>query len=590
MLDSRVYRAAFLPVLLGVILAAFALAERPRPIGTTLAPEAFDGRRAFATLRELAERHPDRRPGSAGDAALAEEVAAELQRAGFDPVQHRFDGETADGGRTLTTVVGERPGRESRRIVILADRDAAARGAPGRLSGTAALVELVRLYRGRATRRTLTFVSTSGASGGLAGARRVLDQLGDPIDAVLVLGDMASRQLEPPLVVPWSDDGGMAPLRLRRTVEEAVRIETGADPGMPRALGQVARIAVPLTLAAQGPLNARGVPAVTLSASGERGADPSAAVSQARLESFGRAALRSISALDNGPDIVAEPRPYLVVQRRLLPEWPVRLLAGLLLLPALVASVDGLARLRRRGAPVAPWLRWLLAAALPFLAAALLARLLGLVGLLPSPPGLIDPEALPVQLPGLIAVALVLLLGLVVRKPVAAALGAPRTVPEGDAPGPAAAIGVTLTALALAVWIANAYTALLLVPAVHLWLLAAVPEVRWPPVAGLLLAALGLLPLALVAAYYAAEVGLDPLELVWAGVVVVSSGYAGPLGVLAWSGILACGLGAAIVATRKRRSPRGGGAPGEPADVSIRGPLSYAGPGSLGGTESALRR
>jgi len=29
---------------------------------------------------------------------------------------------------------------------------------------------------------------------------------------------------------------------------------------------------------------------------------------------------------------------------------------------------------------------------------------------------------------------------------------------------------------------------------------------------------------------------------------------------------------------------------GEEAEVTIRGPLTYAGPGSLGGTESALRR
>jgi hypothetical protein len=54
MLDTRVYRAAFVPAVLALLVAAFALAGRPRPIGTTLAPDAFDGRRAFATLTELA--------------------------------------------------------------------------------------------------------------------------------------------------------------------------------------------------------------------------------------------------------------------------------------------------------------------------------------------------------------------------------------------------------------------------------------------------------------------------------------------------------------------------------------------------------
>ena len=553
MLDSRVYRAAFLPVLLGVILAAFALAERPRPIGTTLAPEAFDGQRAITSLRDLGRRHPDRRPGSAGDEALAREMAGEFRRAGFAPVEERFDAGTVDGERSLTTVIGERAGRESRRIVVVAERDAVASPGLARLSGTAALVELARLFRGRATRRTLTLVSTSGGSGGVAGARRLLGQLKQPIDAVIVLGDLASRGLEPPLVVPWGDDGTMAPLQLRRTVEDAVRAETGANAGMPRGLSQLAREAVPLTLSAQGPLVAGGVPAVVLSASGERGPRPTAGVSQGRLQGFGRAALRSISALDNGPDIGVSPRPYLIVQRRLLPEWTIRLLAGLLLLPALIASVDGLARVRRKREPVVPWLRWLLAATLPFLLAAVVARLLGLFGVLPALPGPVDPEALPVEWPGLVAVVVVLALSL----------------------------------LGLAVWIVNPYTALLVVPAVHLWLLAAVPEVRVARAAGVLLVLAGLIPFALVALYYAAQWGLDPLELVWASLLLLSGGYAGPLGVLAWSAILGCGVGAATVAARKRLI---GAPPGDDPDVPIRGPLSYAGPGSLGGTESALRR
>jgi hypothetical protein len=42
-----------------------------------------------------------------------------------------------------------------------------------------------------------------------------------------------------------------------------------------------------------------------------------------------------------------------------------------------------------------------------------------------------------------------------------------------------------------------------------------------------------------------------------------------------------------MVALRKRRVHE---PDAEDRPVSIRGPLSYAGPGSLGGTESALRR
>ncbi|MBI5105178.1 MAG: hypothetical protein HZB46_09390 [Solirubrobacterales bacterium] len=67
MLDPRLYRAAFVPVLLAVMVVAFSLQARPRPIGTTLAPDAFDGTKAGQTLDELAAAFPRRVPGDAAD-------------------------------------------------------------------------------------------------------------------------------------------------------------------------------------------------------------------------------------------------------------------------------------------------------------------------------------------------------------------------------------------------------------------------------------------------------------------------------------------------------------------------------------------
>src|ERR1700710_147468 len=83
MLDPRIYRAALIPALLAFIVVAFSLRDRPRPVGTTLAPIAFNGARAWQDLGTLARRFPDRRPGSAGDAALGDHVAAQLRRLGF---------------------------------------------------------------------------------------------------------------------------------------------------------------------------------------------------------------------------------------------------------------------------------------------------------------------------------------------------------------------------------------------------------------------------------------------------------------------------------------------------------------------------
>src|ERR1700712_4678612 len=109
MLDPRLYRVAFVPVLLALLVAAFSLQDRPRAIGTTLDPSAFDGVRAQDTLDDFADRFPDRRPGSAGDEALATEIARQLRAAVPGTVEeHRYRAETVDGKRDLVDVVATR--------------------------------------------------------------------------------------------------------------------------------------------------------------------------------------------------------------------------------------------------------------------------------------------------------------------------------------------------------------------------------------------------------------------------------------------------------------------------------------------------
>ena len=93
-LDSRLYRAAFLPALIAVFVCAFSLTDRPAPATTPLAADAFDTSRAFGaprqpprnSLRELAAAFPDRRPGSTGDDGAGERVERAMRRAA---VPHR---------------------------------------------------------------------------------------------------------------------------------------------------------------------------------------------------------------------------------------------------------------------------------------------------------------------------------------------------------------------------------------------------------------------------------------------------------------------------------------------------------------------
>src|SRR5436309_8234854 len=116
MFNGRLYRAAFVPVVIALAITAFSLGGRSRALTSTLAPDAFEGSPAFAELESLAARFPSRRAGSGGDGALAAYIAKRLEGlggtagGGFSVRRTSFEGQTVDGSRTLTTVIAQRPG------------------------------------------------------------------------------------------------------------------------------------------------------------------------------------------------------------------------------------------------------------------------------------------------------------------------------------------------------------------------------------------------------------------------------------------------------------------------------------------------
>jgi hypothetical protein len=598
MLNGRLYRAGFLPFLLALAVAAFSLSGRASPLRSTLAPDAFEGSPAFAELNALAGEFPDRRPGSRGDQALAAHIANELESlggtagGGFTVRTRHFSGQTIDGELPLTTVIAQRPGSTNAKpVVILAHRDApSAHTARAELSATAALLELARVFATRETQRTIILVSTSGGSGGDAGAADFAATHSGPFDGAIVLGDLAGVRERKPFVVPFSDGSGSAPVQLQRTVQDAIRQETGADAGAPSGVGQFTHLAFPLTVGEQGPLDAAGIPAVLVQVSGERGPASSERVSAARLEGFGRAVLTAVDALDSGPDVPSAMETGLLVQRKTMPAWALRLLVAALLIPSLIVAADGLARARRRRLPVARWLLWTLLCALPFFACAVFAVLLGALGVIGAAPASpVPPNALPFDgaaARALGAVLLVFALAWLLWPMFLRRLG---MAVRPDSDGAGIAMLLVLLPVAVLVWILNPFAALLLLPAVHLWLLIVSPELRPRPAASLALVGLALVPLVLVVVFFAHQLGLGPGRAGWMAVLLLAGGHVGVPGALLWSLALGCAAAAAMLAVTAGSSSLGPG-DDDTHEVSIRGPLSYAGPGSLGGTESALRR
>jgi hypothetical protein len=592
--DVRVYRAAFAPAVIALFIAAFSLADRPAAVTTPFAPAGFTGTRAFDSLQELGEAFPRRPAGSDADRALADRVSEEFRAGGLRVSRSTEAGRTADGKAELETVVGVRPGLSSRRIVVMAHRDARGSPALAELSGTAALLELARVFKVRDLSSTLVLVSTSGGSTGGAGAHAFAESAaGDPVDAAIVLGDLASKRIHKPWIVPWSNDRDAAPMGLRRTLESAVRREVGVQAGGSRAIGQWARRALPLTVSEQGEAARGGLPAVLLQVSGEGGPGPRAAVSENRLDAFGRAAMRAVIALDARVSRSSEEGPFaaegggIITVRRLLPDWAIRLLVGTLLLPPLLAAIDAFFGARRRRLPVLRWIGWVVAAVVPFLLAWAWIRLLGLTGALDAPRGPVLPEVLPLRgwrIAALASGPVVLALAWFgARRALVPRLRLPATVSAG---GAAAALGLTINALAAIVWVFNPLAAALLVPAAHGWLFATAPGTSTPSRVRVALVLIGLALPALMTVHYALALDVGPLGLVWLAFLITAGGHISPLAAVVLSVLAGCLCGVvAVVRTRRRVVQQD-----EPEPIRTRGPLGYAGPGSLGGTESALRR
>ena len=525
MIEPRIYRAAFVPALLAVVLTMFSFESRPRGLPQGLAADVlFDGNQAAQLATRIAAEEPDRRAGSPGDRATAQLVAGTFATRGFaggrgsGPVVQRF---TQDG-RSLVNVVGRRAGSSRRQIVIVAARDAGAvPDAPGSASDTAALMQLARVYQGRPSKKTLVLASIDGSSLGQAGARMLVEVLPAPelVDAVLVVSDLGSRA-GGPILQAWSNDSTRAGIGLQRTVTDSIRQEIGGAPGASGVFGQLARLSFPIGIGPQGVLLDSGYDAVRISGSGElppKGNGPPEAIDPDRLGGLGRATLRTLTALDEGPRPQHGPKSYIQAVSQVLPGWVLSLLAGSLLLPVLVASVDAFARARRRHVDVLRWLRWLGAWVAPFLAALAVAQLLALFDATPSPPAApVPPDELPLDGP-----ALGVLAGVLVAMVLAFLLArwlAARPDPELEQTpdlGAGVALGLAIAAGSILLWLVNPYAGLLVVPAAHLWMLLALTR----PLPGrrvrLALIALGLAPAVLVAVYYMFALNVDPLSGLW---------------------------------------------------------------------------
>ncbi len=542
MLDLRIYRAAFVPVLVAVVVLMFSLDPAPTQLQGPVSTPAFEASAAARLARTITQLAPDRTPGSQGDEASAKFVRERFAAVqGGELAQQPFD-TSVDGADVRTSnVVLTIPGASEQTLLVVAPRDTiAGDGATTSASATGALLTLAEALgnsrhharscsprpRGRPTVRR-GFASSSARSTHPAGSPR------QSSSTTRASPSAGSRSSSPATPAPRP-----CPPVLLETADAIATTQFGEKAAPSGAWAALSRLAFPVGVGPGTALADEGVDGVTVSPAGELPPDPAAAdgagISTDNLFATGTTALNLLLTLDETDrSITGGPQNYVRLGSNVIPGWTFELLAITLLLPSLLAAIDVWVRDRRRNRRAARRsVPWTLERILIPLAALIVVYLLGLFGLIPDPgfpydPGSLSPGAKAPVAFGLLALTVVGVAVLV--RPMRTPLDAePQTL--------GAAAGILACVSILGIWLINPYLALLATPAAHVWIPTARPQ--GPPRAPLI--ALGaLLSLILVAAAFgkvASILGLGAAAP-WQLLVLIVDGHVNPLMALAWCGL-----------------------------------------------------
>jgi Peptidase family M28 len=470
------YRLLAVVALVPVLVAALAVSEPALPPPPAEPLAQFDGSAAATTAAFMLSLPRDRAPGGDGDLAAANYVRGQLAKVGYQIAVQNFAADLPDQPNVpLRNVIGYLPGRRHQLIAVFAHHDAVGNGVDDNASATGVMLELAKQLQPLTRERGIVLVSTDGGTSGGQGAAYFAahSPLAPRIEAAVVLDSVSAVEGSPIRIVIRPDTARGTSPTLFRTARSVITRVTGRSPIVPGLLDQLSGLAIPYALNEQGPLLARGVPAITLTAGPPP--DPSAAVTSLdpdQLGQVGDAAVNLVVQLDGASAIEPGGRPAIFVGSRTVRGWLAEVALVALLGPALACMLDMAARCRRRQITLSP--------AVAALAWRSLAWAAGLVTLwiLPVLPGNLASGLAVAPQANLIGISwtgilLALLVGVVVWRFVGRpriAPGPPFTVTAAERTGGLAAglLGLGFASALLSA--TNPFALILVLPAAHLWL------------------------------------------------------------------------------------------------------------------------
>ena len=368
--NAQLYRGTWLIVGLPLLVLLFSVG-RLAPLPAPTLPPSFDRTVATGLAGQLARLYPDRSPGSPGATGAERWLTEQLRPYGLQTERDGFRATVPGIGRVplanlVTTVIGKSP----QSIVVMAHRDdlGTGPGADENASGTAALIELARLYGSTSTTgtgvqsvrpaHTLIFLSTDGgAYGGLGAAHFAATwPFRDQVVAVINLdsiGGPGRPRLELAADAARSPAGSLVATAAARIASEA-----HAPAARPSVARQLIDLGFPFSLYEHAPFVARGIPAITLTSAGDRPppafGDRPEVLQSARIGVLGRSAQDLLGSLDQGLELAHGTTSYVYLGSRIVRGWAIELVLFAMLLPFAAVAVDLFARCRRRRIPILP--------------------------------------------------------------------------------------------------------------------------------------------------------------------------------------------------------------------------------------------
>ena len=461
--------------LVPVLIAALAVREPALPPAPAEPLPAFNGNSAATKAASLLSLPDGRGPGSPGDLAAAGWVRQQLDQLGYRVSVQNFAADLPDQANVpMRNVIGYLPGRRPELIAVIAHHDGTGTGADDNASSLGVMVELAAELKPLAHERGLVFVSTDGGTSGGQGAIEFDRRwpLAAHVESAIVLDSVAAPRGDPIQVVIRPDvPRGTSPT-LVRTARSAIARATGQTPVLPGLLDQLSGLAIPYALNEQGPLIARGMPAVTLTAGPPP--DPNAGFSSYdpnQLADVGNSTANLVTQLDGATTIDPGGRPDLFLGTRTVRGWLAQLALVALFAPPLACVLDMTARCRRRRLPLAPAAAALAWRMLTF------STLLVALWLLPALPGNLAsglnvaprPDAIGITWTGILLAAMA---GAATWRFAAG----PRLVPRQPVAGGERTAGLVAGMLGMCfagtlLVAVNPFALILVLPAAHLWLL-----------------------------------------------------------------------------------------------------------------------